>query len=107
MPLGTRLTDDFIAEFLDNVKWYENHKREVAQEQQQRENPGPTASEFSVRVEAEIAKGLTEVEALHAVASERPELYDAYRNASFINGEIWYGSMQPTSRYVSADLWAD
>jgi hypothetical protein len=48
----------------------------------------PTAEEFSVRVEAELAKGLTEVEALHEVAREFPQHYDAYRNEAFTKGHL-------------------
>jgi hypothetical protein len=49
---------------------------------------GDRAGEFTRRVEAEKAKGLTDVEALRIVAGEYPEFYNAYRNEAFIDGSI-------------------
>jgi hypothetical protein len=80
---ATQLAKDIVwlASFLDNVRW-------LREETEARNAQPPTVAEFSVRVEAEIAKGLSEVEALHTVAADHPEFYDAYRNAAFTDGRL-------------------
>jgi hypothetical protein len=71
----------WYAKLMDDIEW-------VKEQTEARKAQPPTASEFSLLVEAEIAKGLTEVEALHAVAAEYPKFYEAYRNEVFLDGHI-------------------
>lgn len=71
----------WFASLMDDVKW-------LRDETEKRDALPASAAEFGLYVEAEKAKGLSEVEALHAVAREHPEFYDAYRNAVFIDGSL-------------------
>lgn len=74
-------SDEKAREIAENLVWL----REYSRQREATTNATPTAAEFSVRVEAELAKGLSEVEALHAVVRDYPEHYDAYRNAAFLD----------------------
>ena len=75
------ISDAEVEEFADNLRWLSayNESRKVQP---------PTATEFWSLVEAEKANRLTEVEALHSVAAEHPEFYDAYRDAIFVDGKL-------------------